>query len=115
MTMVAELSMGVGNSHTLEQRITTLIYRFSPYLATAYKNYLTPDITKETVLDFWVEVLFYVEEQFPSENTLPHRMYLRDSLNDTAAFLRYFEERVIPLIVKYRLPNNEFKYPVTKR
>lgn len=115
MNMVAELSMGVGNSHTLEERITALIYRFSPYLANVYKGYLTPGIKQETVMDFWLEILFVIEERFPSENTLPHRMYLRDSLNDTAAFMRYFEERVIPLIVKYRLPDNQFKYPVTKR
>lgn len=111
--MSVERHLSVGSSHALQESIYTLINRFSPFLAKEYNKH-NISVEDNSILDFWTEVLFVIEERFPSENTLQHRIYLRDCLGDSCGFLRYFEERIIPLIIKYRIPDETFKYP-TKR
>lgn len=91
-----------------------LLGRHSPSLQAVYNDHITRlsvdcNSDPEALLNnYWCDMLHQVEALYPTVDTMCHRVYLSDAINDSRAWLRYFEERILPLVVHYRIPNPLF-------
>jgi hypothetical protein len=94
--------------------VSELLGRHSPSLQAVYQDHIKRlgagcEVSPETLLNnYWCDMLHQLESLYPTVDTMCHRVYLSDAIDDSRAWLRYFEERILPLVVHYRIPNPLF-------
>lgn len=76
-----------------------ILSKVAPSLAEEYSREYRGKDTPSEVSSYWENKLYDLEERTGQFDQLHHRLYLKESANESTFWLRYFEKEVVPALM----------------